>query len=125
MIPQTKIEQAEKEKNFFRKTSPAFNGHQSGFTHGVRFAESEMGHIAQEFAKEITNLKNTVFFWDEDYNEWRGFKDGKLIKYKDADLFAKFMEERNQITCPSCGSTRVLDWPDKYQCRRCEHTWER
>jgi len=28
-----------------------------------------------------------------------------------------------QPTCPKCGSTRILDWPDKYQCRRCEHIW--
>jgi len=28
-------------------------------------------------------------------------------------------------TCPACGSTLVLDWPDKVQCRRCEHTWGR
>jgi len=28
-------------------------------------------------------------------------------------------------TCPECGSTRVLDWPDKFQCRRCEHVWGR
>jgi len=30
-----------------------------------------------------------------------------------------------QPTCPACGSTLVLDWPDKVQCRRCEHTWGR
>jgi coproporphyrinogen III oxidase len=49
--------------------------------------------------------------------------------YTTSELFAKFEAERNQqqseLTCPECLSNRILEWPDKYQCRKCEHVWER
>jgi len=118
MIPQTKIEQAAKESNngVAEVMSQFLN---AAFEDGVRFAESEMGQIAQEFAEWCA--KND-WHYNKSENYWcKVFH----TDYTTPDLFAKFMAERNQITCPSCGSTRILDWPDKYQCRRCEHTWGR
>jgi len=112
MISQTKIEQAEKEKNFFRKTSPAFNGHQSGFTHGVRFAESEIGQIAQEFAEliytwesklELLNVSIANLSEAADPNTMTTFT---VLQYQQMQLtqciegirpiIAKFMAERGQ-----------------------------
>lgn len=59
--------------------------------------------------------------------------DGGTTDYCDQyikELQPKFIVERSQtqqseMVCPECLSNRILDWPDKYQCRKCEHVWER
>jgi len=84
MIPQKKIEQAAKEINPYTPGlhRTAFN---EGFTAGVRFAESEIGQIAQEFA------------------EWCGSNGWVLdhripenTRYSTKWLYDKFMAERAQ-----------------------------
>jgi len=100
-------------------------GNTEYFTQDVINAMDEYAQqIAQEFAEWLViNGKPVSKFGLIDYWKLKSYQ--SKDKFTTSDLFAKFMAERNQITCPSCGSTRVLDWPDKYQCRRCEHTWER
>jgi len=90
MIPQTKIEQAAKESNngVAEVMSQFLN---AAFEDGVRFAESEIGQIAQEFAEWCS--KNE---WkhDEVMNKWFNMESMSFGWYTTSDLFAKFMEER-------------------------------
>ena len=79
-----------------------------------------MDEYAQQTAMEFAEWC-IVHAWEIDYREQKS--------HTTAELFAKFEAERNQqqseLTCPECLSNRILEWPDKYQCRKCEHVWER
>ena len=117
MIPQTKIDQAAgdyrdgllKEKNrttgqfvgippTHKEIEAMVIGYADGMTAGVRFAESEMGQIAQEFAEWCVingwqrSLTRPDFVW---------FKPGSMIFGTSAegsnssDLYAKFDQERS------------------------------
>ena len=91
-----------------------------------------MDEYAQQTAMEVAewifdnNFRMILVANDKCYV--RSSDDTTLILTK-AALFAKFEAERNQqqseLTCPECLSNRILEWPDKYQCRKCEHVWER
>ena len=115
MIPQERVNEAAETANDYMTPGNhrAFN---DGFDCGVRFAESEMKQTAMEFAEWCI-----VHAWEIDYREQKSHTISKL--------FSKFEAERNQqqseLTCPECLSNRILEWPDKYQCRKCEHVWER
>ncbi len=78
--------------------------------------QPEMKQTAMDFAEWCI-----VHAWEIDYREQKS--------HTTSELFAKFDAERNQqqseLTCPECLSNRILEWPDKYQCRKCEHVWER
>jgi len=120
MIPQTKIEQALNEMYPNDELYPVvFN---RGFRSGVRFAESEIGQ-AQTFEIEFCgHVKAKIEFKDGELNviaAMNGYGDAL-----DPDQIT-ITKSITQPTCPECGSTRVLDWPDKFQCRRCEHVWGR
>ncbi len=86
-------------------------------------------HTAMEFAKFTSGIDTDHYFWCDIEKVWRTTENDKVIKFTDSELFAKFEAERNQhqseLTCPICQSNRILEWPDKYQCRKCEHVWER
>jgi hypothetical protein len=79
-----------------------------------------MDEYAQQTAMDFAEWC-IVHAWEIDYREQKSHTISKL--------FAKFEAERNQqqseLTCPECLSNRILEWPDKYQCRKCEHVWER
>ena len=81
---------------------------------------SEMDEYAQQTAMDFAEWC-IVHAWEIDYREQKSHTISKL--------FSKFEAERNQqqseLTCPECLSNRILEWPDKYQCRKCEHVWER
>jgi len=140
MIPQTKIEQkftaeevqAAKNMREMIINEPQLKPMQAYYIAGeivmwdqmagVRFAESEMGK-AQTFEIDFCgHVKAKIEFKDGELNviaAMNGYGDAL-----DPDQIT-ITKSITQPTCPECGSTRVLDWPDKFQCRRCEHTWER
>jgi hypothetical protein len=137
MIPQKRVNESAETANDYMTPGNhrAFN---DGFDCGVRFAEAELKHTAIEFAewKELNGWRKSdlkdCFIWHKD-KKWhkKGDKYKLTPEQSDttAELFAKFEAERNQqqseLTCPECLSNRILEWPDKYQCRKCEHVWER
>jgi hypothetical protein len=96
---------------------------------------SAMDEYAQQTAMEFaewceTNgfMFYTLMFKNGVKGVWFNMKENDE-GYTTSELFAKFEAERNQqqseLTCPECLSNRILEWPDKYQCRKCEHVWER
>jgi hypothetical protein len=90
MIDQKKIEQAAKEINPYTPGlhRTAFN---EGFTAGVRFDESEIGQIAQEFALWVE--KNCVAVSPRKWEKVIGYDSGC---YTVEQLYKMFEAERNQ-----------------------------
>ena len=127
MIPQERVNEAAETANDYMTPGNhrAFN---DGFDCGVRFAEAELKQTTIEFAEWIFDNNFRMILVANDKCYVRSSDDTTLILTK-AALFAKFEAERNQqqseLTCPECLSNRILEWPDKYQCRKCEHVWER
>ena len=124
----------------------AFN---DGFDCGVRFAEAEMktesdrkaidfAELLYSWESKLEVLNVSIFNLSEAANP-NTITTFTVLQYQQMQLtqcindlkqlFAKFEAERNQqqseLTCPICQSNRILELPDKYQCRKCEHVWER
>ena len=123
MIPQERVNEAAKVANDY--TQPMnIDAFYDGFDCGIRFAEAELKQTTIEFAEWIFDNNFRMILVANDKCYVRSSDDTTLILTK-AALFAKFEAERNQqqseLTCPECLSNRILEWPDKYQCRKCEH----
>jgi len=50
---------------------------------------------------------------------------GRKLTWSDEPVELKEIAQQPEPTCPICQSNRILEWPDKYQCRKCKHVWER
>jgi len=81
--------------------------------------------IADLFNK--SRLKRNGYILMPDINGFKLYEidQDRLEKYLQAETVFQHYNKQSQPTCPECGSTRILDWPDKFQCRRCEHVWGR
>ena len=96
--------------------------------------EHEINLMSSDFLEIDNYMKPEVHQTSIDFAEWC-IVHAWEIDYREqkshtiSEIFAKFDAERNQqqseLTCPECLSNRILEWPDKYQCRKCEHVWER
>jgi len=102
MIPQKKIDQAAKDVNFETRL-PSITAFNTAFTAGVRFAESEMGQIAQEFAEwcaknAYSSYESNQINWTIPEGKWCIADQSNVIPEfsTTSDLFAKFMAERNK-----------------------------
>jgi len=40
-------------------------------------------------------------------------------------MITNFKTKPKEQKCPNCGSVRILEWKDKYQCRRCWYFWDK
>ena len=94
MIPKEKIEQLAEERFGFNSATENYKGWVNGFECGVSFAETELQSIAMEFGKFLTNIDGDHYFWCDIEKVWRISQNGKVVKFKESDLFAKFMAER-------------------------------
>ena len=128
MIPQERVNESAETANDYMTPGNhrAFN---DGFDCGVRFAEAELKQTTIEFAEWCDEQYWSRHHGDKNKDLWYNFDSGMNEYATTSELFAKFEAERNQqqseLTCPECLSNRILEWPDKYQCRKCEHVWER
>ena len=125
---------------------PDFHENVTMFYPAIHFAMDEYAqHTAMEFAEllyswesKLEVLNVSIFNLSEAANP-NTITTFTVLQYQQMQLtqcindlkqlFAKFEAERNQqqseLTCPICQSNRILELPDKYQCRKCEHVWER
>ena len=100
MIPQEKIEQAEKEYavsiwgevNSTQFINAFSTQSKTDFTAGVRFAEEELKQRAQQFVEWINNNRWYAILEDSGLR-WR---DGGSQAYTTSELYAKFEAEMNQ-----------------------------